>query len=184
MLRHMRRLLVGNGRLVQHMTAARNASQHDRRARAAQPSDEFPPRPASDAYVPRSGKGASMAASHLSVISVPVSDQDRACDFYVGALGFSVLYDNEVGPGMRWLQLTAPGGGTAIVLATWFDDFAPGSLRGVFIDVADIAAEQAALEAKGVAIDGEIRDTPFGRFLSLADPDGNRMDLHEPAPEA
>jgi catechol 2,3-dioxygenase-like lactoylglutathione lyase family enzyme len=125
-----------------------------------------------------------MASSHISVISVPVSDQDRARDFYVDALGFSVLFDNQVGPDMRWLHLTAPDGGTAIVLATWFDDFKPGSLRGVFIDVADIAAQKAAMEGKGVVFEGEIQDTPFGRFLSFSDPDGNRFDLHEPAPEA
>jgi catechol 2,3-dioxygenase-like lactoylglutathione lyase family enzyme len=125
-----------------------------------------------------------MAISHVSVISVPVTDQDRARDFYVDVLGFTVLFDNQVGPDMRWLHLTAAGGGTAIVLATWLDDFAPGSLRGIFIDVADIAAQKAAMEGHGIAFGGEIQDTPFGRFLSFADPDGNRLDLHEPAPDA
>lgn len=125
-----------------------------------------------------------MAISTVSVISVPVTDQDRARDFYVDALGFAVLFDNPVGPDMRWLHLTAPGGGTAIVLATWLDDFAPGSLRGVFIDVADIDAQKTEMEGKGIAFEGEIQDTPFGRFLSFTDPDGNRLDLHEPAPDA
>src|ERR1700712_2059996 len=125
-----------------------------------------------------------MAVSHISVISVPVTDQDRARDFYVDALGFSVLHDNEVAPDMRWLHLTAPGGGTAIVLATWLESYAPGSLRGIFIDVADIDAQRAEMEGRGIAFEGEIQDTPSGRFLSFADPDGNRLDLHEPAPGA
>ena len=52
-----------------------------------------------------------MAISNLSVVSVPVSDQDRAKAFYVGQLGFTEQSDTTLGEGMRWVMLRPPGAG-------------------------------------------------------------------------
>jgi catechol 2,3-dioxygenase-like lactoylglutathione lyase family enzyme len=46
---------------------------------------------------------------HINIVSVPVSDQDRAKDFYVGQLGFELRADNPMGEGQRWLQVGPPG---------------------------------------------------------------------------
>lgn len=119
-----------------------------------------------------------MPISHASVLMVPVADQERALAFYRDVLGFSVLHDNQMGPGMRWLHLTAPNGGLDLALADWTD--APGSIRGLFLEVDDIEATSAALAAAGVAFTRPIDDTPFGRFHPFADPDGNELVLHEP----
>ena len=63
-----------------------------------------------------------MALTNLEVISVPVSDQDRAKSFYAEKLGFSVEMDSTFGDGgMRWVMLRPPGSGTAVTLVTWFE---------------------------------------------------------------
>ena len=69
-----------------------------------------------------------MALTNLEVISVPVSDQDRAKQFYADALGFTPEMDTSFGGGdMRWVMLRPPGGGAAITLVTWFESMPPGS---------------------------------------------------------
>jgi len=122
-----------------------------------------------------------MPITHLSVLSVPVEDPDRARDFYRDRLGFELLLENEFAPGQRWIQLAPPGAQTSITLTTWFEDFRPGSLRGVILEVEDIDAELTRLRDGGVTFEGEVDDTPWGRFAAFRDPDGNRLSLHQPA---
>ena len=70
-----------------------------------------------------------MAVTNLEVISVPVSDQDRAKDFYVNQLGFAEQMDASVGDSMRWVMLRPPGSGTSITLVTWFGTMPAGRSR-------------------------------------------------------
>jgi catechol 2,3-dioxygenase-like lactoylglutathione lyase family enzyme len=116
---------------------------------------------------------------HISVISIPVSDQERAKAFYAETLGFEVLTDAEFAPGRRWVHLAPPGAQTTITLTTWFDDFPPGSLRGLILDVPDVEAARGELGGRGLTFTGEIDRTPWGRFLAFEDPDGNRWSLHD-----
>lgn len=116
----------------------------------------------------------------IAITSVPVSDQDRARDFYVDILGFSVLEDEAMGPGMRWVRLGLPAGGCTLTLVTWFPSMAPGSLKGLLMAVADIEATAAELAAKGVECSG-IEAAPWGRYVQLADPDGNGIVLQQHA---
>ena len=120
-----------------------------------------------------------MSINHVSVISVPVSDPDRAKAFYAETLGFDVLSDSEFAPGRRWLQLVPPGAQTSITLTTWFEDFPPGALRGLILDVDDLDATRRELEGRGVDFPEDSMDTPWGRFAAFADPDGNRWSLHQ-----
>jgi catechol 2,3-dioxygenase-like lactoylglutathione lyase family enzyme len=53
-----------------------------------------------------------MAVEYIAVVSVPVSDQERAKRFYVDTLGFELVRDDTSVPGMRWIQVAPPGGGT------------------------------------------------------------------------
>jgi catechol 2,3-dioxygenase-like lactoylglutathione lyase family enzyme len=122
-----------------------------------------------------------MTISRVQVFSIPVSDQDRARDFYVGALGMRVLSDSALGPDMRWLQLGFDGADTAVTLVTWFPSMPAGSLKGIVLETDDLEGDVAALEAKGVAIDGTIQDAPWGRFVTLDDPDGNGIVLQATA---
>lgn len=122
-----------------------------------------------------------MPFSHASVLIVPVSDQDRALAFYRDVVGFSVYADNQVGPNMRWIHLRAPNGGLDLALGDWLDVPA-GSIGGLFLDVDDIEAVSAELEARGLEFAGGVDDTPFGKFHPFVDPDGNQLVLHQAAP--
>jgi catechol 2,3-dioxygenase-like lactoylglutathione lyase family enzyme len=114
-----------------------------------------------------------MEGAHISVISVPVSNPDVAKDFYIGVLGFEVEMD-QVSPAMRWVMLRLPGTQTAVTLTTWFETMLPGSLRGTVLSVTDIEGALAELRAKGaVEDDAEIESAPWGRWVTVEDPDGN-----------
>jgi catechol 2,3-dioxygenase-like lactoylglutathione lyase family enzyme len=120
--------------------------------------------------------------NRISVISIPVSDQDRAKAFYAETLGFDCIADREFGDGRRWVQLAPEGSdNTSITLTTWFDDLRPGSVRGLILEVRDLDEARVELNHRGMVFDGDSDDTPWGRFLAFTDPDGNRWSLHEPA---
>jgi predicted enzyme related to lactoylglutathione lyase len=121
------------------------------------------------------------AISHISVVSIPVTDQERSKAFYVDALGFDVLSDGPFDEGMRWIQLAPAGSQTSISLTTWFDDLEPGSVRGIILDVDDIDAMRARMEERGVTFGEDTFDTPWGKFAGFQDPDGNRWSLHQDA---
>ncbi|MDA8039514.1 MAG: VOC family protein [Actinomycetota bacterium] len=115
-----------------------------------------------------------MDRHHISVISVPVSNPDVAKQFYTGKLGFEVVMDDELGHGLRWVMLRPPGAETAITLVTWFDTMPPGSLKGGVISVPDIERAAAELRANGeLTDDQEIESAPWGRWVTVEDPDGN-----------
>ena len=86
-----------------------------------------------------------MTITHIDVVSLPVQDQERARDFYVGTLGFDLVRQNEMGPGQQWIQVAPPGGQTSITLVTWFDTMPAGSLQGLVLHTDDIDAQVAEL---------------------------------------
>jgi catechol 2,3-dioxygenase-like lactoylglutathione lyase family enzyme len=115
-----------------------------------------------------------MSLTNLAVVSVPVSDQDRAKDFYVGTLGFELMADTAMGPEERWVQVRPRGGQTAITLITWFPTMPPGSLKGLVIETDDLDGDVKALAAHGLDA-GEVQHAPWGRFITFDDPDGNGL---------
>ncbi len=114
-----------------------------------------------------------LALGTLTVVSVPVADQERALAFYAERLGFTVVVDEPFDPGLRWIQLLPPGGGASIALVNWFDAMPPGSLQGTVLGSADLDADYAALTARGVPFSSPPADAFWGRFAEFADPDGN-----------
>jgi catechol 2,3-dioxygenase-like lactoylglutathione lyase family enzyme len=124
-----------------------------------------------------------MSIRHVQVVSIPVSDQDRAKEFYVGVLGFALLADRRFTPEMRWVMVAPPGGQTALTLVTWFPSMLPGSLQGTVLESDDLERDVDVLVGKGVAV-SEVQDAPWGRFVTLADPDGNGIVLQASAPGA
>ena len=119
-----------------------------------------------------------MTVTHVQLLSVPVSDQDRARDFYVDVLGFDLVRDNPMGPGRRWVQLAPKGAATGLTLVTWFPTMPPGSLKGLVLETDDLDGDVAALRDRGVvfAEDG-IQVAPWGRYATFHDPDGNGIVL-------
>jgi catechol 2,3-dioxygenase-like lactoylglutathione lyase family enzyme len=114
-----------------------------------------------------------MSVPHISVISIPVSNPDKSKAFYVDALGFELEMDQS-SPAMRWVMLRLPGAATAITLTTWFETMPPGSLRGTVLSVPDIEAAVVRLRASDlIDEDTEIESAPWGRWVTIEDPDGN-----------
>src|SRR3954451_18808460 len=116
----------------------------------------------------------------LELVAVPVTDVDRAKDFYVRA-GFNADHDHTVSEDVRFVQLTPPGSACSIALGKGVTDAQPGSVRGLQLVVADIEAAHAELSGRGIDA-GEIQTFPWGRFVFFADPDGNRWSVQELAP--
>lgn len=125
-----------------------------------------------------------MAVTQIQLISLPVTDQDRALRFYVDVLGFDLVRDSPMGPGQRWVQVAPPGAQTSITLVTWFPTMPPGSAKGIVLESDGLDADVAALAARGLAIEGGIQSEPWGRFVTFDDPDGNGIVLQETAARA
>jgi predicted enzyme related to lactoylglutathione lyase len=118
----------------------------------------------------------------VQLFSIPVSDQDRARDFYVRVLGLELVEDRPMGPGRRWVRVRPTGAETAMTLVTWFDSMPAGSLTGIVLETDDIDGEAERLGALGVPIAGGVQEAPWGRYVQLQDPDGNGLILQQSAP--
>ena len=117
--------------------------------------------------------------THLQVVSVPVSDQDRAKAFYVDTLGFELRRDNPMGPGQRWVEVAPPGAATSLTLVTWFPTMPPGSLKGLVLATDDVDRAVAELQERGVRFVDPLTDSPWGRWATFDDPDGNGWVLQQ-----
>lgn len=120
----------------------------------------------------------------LEVVVVPVSDIDRAKDFYHRRLGFAVDHDTTIGDEARVVQLTPPGSGCSIVIGTGVvPDMPPGSIKGLQLVVRDLRKAHEQLTARGVTVSdvqilGENPSPgadPLDNvgFVFFNDPDGN-----------
>jgi catechol 2,3-dioxygenase-like lactoylglutathione lyase family enzyme len=116
----------------------------------------------------------------LELIPVPVTNIDRAKQFYQEQVGFRLDHDVRPSASVRVVQLTPPGSGCSIVLAQGLAGLAmpAGSLRGLHLVVADIGLARAELVGRGVAV-GEVQDMGGVKFASFQDPDGNAWVLQE-----
>ena len=113
----------------------------------------------------------------IELLAVPVSDIDRAKDFYTH-IGFSADHDVTVDENIRFVQLTPPGSACSIVLDLNFSSMKPGSLEGIQCVVADADEALAHLQDKGVQARG-VQEQPWGRFVFFTDPDGNGWALQQ-----
>ncbi|KQV63326.1 glyoxalase [Nocardioides sp. Root122] len=113
----------------------------------------------------------------LELVMVPVTDVDRAKAFYE-KVGFHADHDQTVSEEVRFVQLTPPGSACSIAIGRGLTEMAPGSLDNLQAVVADADAAHADLVARGIEASG-IDDQPWGRFLQLRDPDGNRWTLQQ-----
>ena len=123
----------------------------------------------------------------IEIVTVPVSDIDRARDFYAEKVGFAVDIDHRISDDLRLVQLTPPGSACSIHLGKGTVDMEPGSMDGVFLVVRDVRAARDHLVERGVEVgelqvfdDGSYRKAREGENLDLvgcvffSDPDGNR----------
>jgi len=116
----------------------------------------------------------------LELIAVPVSDIERAKEFYV-RVGFNADHDHTVSDDVRFVQLTPPGSACSIVLDRNFTDMPSGSVKGLQCVVTDADTAREFLLSVDVAA-SEVDEQPWGRFVYFADPDGNTWALQELPP--
>ena len=116
--------------------------------------------------------------NRVDVVSIPVSDQDRAKAFYRDKLGFVELSDTRIGDGMRWVQLSPPGSAASVTLVTWFESMPPGSLRGLVLNTPTLDIDVEELKRKDVET-SSIQEQPWARFVTFTDPDGNGLILQQ-----
>ena len=107
----------------------------------------------------------------LELVAVPVTDVDRAKDFYV-QVGFVLDHDHAVSDEVRFVQLTPPGSGCSIAVGKGLTKIAPGSLDNLQMVVASADEAHAELTKRGIEV-SEIDEQPWGRFVHFSDPDGN-----------
>jgi len=152
----------------------------------------------------KDGARVASADMKLEVVVIPVSDVDRAKEFYAG-LGWRLDADYANGPTFRVIQFTPPGSPCSIIFGTNVTAAAPGSAQGLYLIVSDIEAARAELLGRGTNISQVFHDADgvytgpdapylFGRrrvngpdaghrsyrsFASFSDPDGNGWLLQE-----
>ncbi|HUK77203.1 MAG TPA: VOC family protein [Thermoleophilia bacterium] len=119
--------------------------------------------------------------TEVRTIAIPVSDQDRALDFYVGKLGFEKRVEAPYGSaGQRWIEVAPPGATTSLALVPPGPGQHAGIDTGIRLTTGDTESDYADLRARGVDVDAEITRWPgVPPMFSLRDPDGNRLFIIE-----
>lgn len=114
----------------------------------------------------------------IELIFVPVSDVDRAKEFYE-RVGFHADHDHTVTEGLRFVQMTPPGSACSIAFGTGLGlDLEPGQQNTIQVVVPDADEALAHLRGLGVEADG-VDDQDWGRFVRFSDPDGNTWTLQQ-----
>jgi catechol 2,3-dioxygenase-like lactoylglutathione lyase family enzyme len=108
----------------------------------------------------------------LELVAIPVTDVDRAKEFYVDKVGFNADHDHTVSDEMRFVQLTPPGSACSIALGKGIVDSEPGSVKGMQLVVSDIQAAHGELAGRGVEV-SDVQEFDWGSFVFFSDPDGN-----------
>ena len=146
---------------------------------------------------PASVTGAAKIDMKFEMLVIPVSDVDRAKEFY-SRLGWRLDADYDSGKDLRVVQFTPPGSGCSIIFGKNVTDGAPGSAQGLYLIVSDIEAARKELLSRGIAVSETFHNTGeyagndepylFGHrrvsgpdpnhasyrsFASFRDPDGN-----------
>lgn len=135
----------------------------------------------------------------LEVVVIPVSDVDRAKEFYQ-KLGWRLDADFPGDDGFRVVQFTPPGSPGSIIFGSGVTAAAPGSVHGLYLVVTDIEAARAELVSRGADVSEVFHDVggvfhhagtagrvpgpdperrSYASFASFSDPDGNGWILQE-----
>ena len=108
----------------------------------------------------------------IEVITLPVSDVERALRFYVHQAGFTLDVDYAPNGAFRVVQLTPPGSNCSIALTSGAHQMAPGSIEGLQMVVDNAEVSRKELADRGVEV-SDIEVFPWGNFVYFKDPDGN-----------
>jgi catechol 2,3-dioxygenase-like lactoylglutathione lyase family enzyme len=137
-------------------------------------------------------KEANVMDYKLELVLVPVTDVDRAKEFYTAKAGFDLHVDHRASDEFRVVQVDPPGSACSIAFGVGITDATPGSVRGLHLVVADIELARAELVGRGVEVseikhmgaDGWLpgphpQRRKYESFADFGDPDGNTWVLQE-----
>jgi lactoylglutathione lyase len=113
--------------------------------------------------------------STVASVGIPVSDQDKALEFYTSVLGLSKIREFPMGGGARWLEVTPSGGGTTIALTLAKPDAPAGVETGVRLSVGDADAFRSHLLQHGASADDVLRWPGVPPMFTFRDQDGNGL---------
>ena len=115
--------------------------------------------------------------SQVGTVMVPVSDQDRALEFYVGTLGFEKRTDMPYGDGDRWVEVAPAGGATTVALVRPRQGDPVGVEAGVAFNTDDVDGVHATLRERGVDVDESVMrmGDPVPPMFWFRDQDANRL---------
>ena len=116
--------------------------------------------------------------SKIGTVIIPVSDQDRAIEFYVETLGFEKRVDVPFGDGYRWVEVAPADAATTIAIVPPPPGKPTGNVEtGIALNTDDVDADHADLQAAGVDVDPEVSrmGDPVPPMFWFRDPDGNTL---------
>jgi catechol 2,3-dioxygenase-like lactoylglutathione lyase family enzyme len=117
----------------------------------------------------------------IELIFVPVTDVDRAIEFYVEKVGFNLDMQARVDENLRFVQVTPPTSACSIAFGEGITEMTPGTQNSIQVVVPDAEAARQELLARGVDAP-EVQTLPWGSFTSFQDPDGNTWTLQQLPP--
>ncbi len=125
------------------------------------------------------------AITDVLTVGVPVADQPRALDFYVGTLGFELRRDVPMGPGRRWIEVAPPRAVVTLALVAAHPGVPAGVETGIRLSSLDADADHEALQGRGVDVDEVLRWEGVPPMFAFRDGDGNGLEIVEvPPPRA
>ena len=115
--------------------------------------------------------------TEVGAVMIPVSDQDKAIEFYTEKLGFEKRSDTPFGDGNRWVEVAPAGADTVIALVEPRPQDSVGVEVPVGLNSKDVDADHADLKAKGVDVDDEVSrmGDPVPPMFWFRDQDGNTL---------
>jgi lactoylglutathione lyase len=118
--------------------------------------------------------------TRVRTIGVPVTDQNRALEFYLGTLGFAKRMDVTLGTNLRWIEVApheSDGASLALLRAT--EEAPAGVETGIRLMTEDADASHAAMRSRGVDVDEVLRWPDAPPMFAFRDQDGNGLEIVE-----
>jgi len=112
----------------------------------------------------------------IGTVGIPVSDQDKAVEFFTGTLGFEKRLDVRMGENLRWVTVAAPGASTSVALIAGPDT---GADTGIRFLVPDAETEHTAMRRRGIEVGDLLRWPGVPAMFEFKDADGNKFEIVE-----
>ncbi|MEY9934621.1 lactoylglutathione lyase [Catenulispora sp. GP43] len=121
----------------------------------------------------------------IGTVGIPVSDQDKALEFFTGTLGFDKRLDMRAGENFRWVTVAAPGARVSVALVGIGNGGGTvGQDTGIRFMVPDAEAEHTAMRQRGIEVGDLLRWPGVPPMYEFKDPDGNRFEVVETVEDA